>query len=473
MNQLRALSMKVKSILFLGLFFYFLIPAHAQETTNDAKVPPGIEENPNPANAQDLLKTYALALEKDPTLKAALANRYAVDETRAQGIARLLPTVTLNAGSSRNWLNNEKSFGASNIVTGQGAQTFWNNTFSLNLNQPVFHWDQWVQLSQSENQIAQAEALYQAEFQNLMVRTSEAYFEVLSAQDNVEFREAEKRSIGRQLEQAQQRFEVGLIAITDVYEAQAGYDQALADVIAAKNEVDNAKERLREIIGEDNEANLAILGDELPLIKPDPANIDEWSKNAASNNLNIISAFNQTEVARKTISLQRSGHYPTLDIVGLYGQTDNTSTFGLRGQAQSIGLQLNVPVFEGGAVNSRTRQAQYQFDQAKDELTASKRSVNRQVKDSYRGVITSISRVKALKAAVVSGESSLEATEAGFDVGTRTMVDVLATTRNLYDAKTKYSQTRYDYILNRFRLKESASIMAIEDLDAVNRLLMK
>lgn len=461
--------MKVTSIVLLGLFFLFPVYAEDQyETMND-----GIIEPVSPVNAQDLMETYTLALENDPTLKAALANLYAMNETKDQSIARLLPTVSLNAGSSHNWLNNEKGFGASNIVTGQGAQTFWNNSFSLNLNQPVFHWDMWVQLSQSENQIAQAEAQYQAEIQNLMLRTSEAYFGVLSAQDNVEFTEAEQRSIGRQLEQAQQRFEVGLIAITDVYEAQAGYDQSEADVIAAKNEVDNAKERLREIIGEDNEANLAVLGEKLPLVEPEPANIEEWSKNAASNNLNIISAFNQTEFARKTISMQRSGHYPTIDIVGSYAQTDNTATFGLRGDAQSIGVQLNVPVFEGGAVNSRTRQAQHQFDQAKDELTAAKRSVNRQVKDSYRGVITSISRVKALKAAVVSGESSLEATEAGFDVGTRTMVDVLATTRNLFDARTKYAQTRYDYILNRFRLKESSSSLTVDDLQAVNSFLEK
>ena len=421
--------------------------------------------------AQDLLETYALALENDPTLKVAFANLQAVGESKDQSIARMLPTVSANLGGSKNWLSNEKTFGASSIVSGQGKQSYFNNNFSLNLTQPVFHYDHWVQLSQSDNQIAQAEAQYQAELQNLMQRTSEAYFNVLSAQDELEFRIAEEKSIGRQLEQAEQRFKVGLIAITDVYEAQAGFDQARADVIAGGNGVDNAKEQLREIIGEDNEANLSLLGEKLPLPEPQPADIDVWSRNAAINNLNIVAAFNGVEVVNKSINLQRSGHYPTLDIVGSYGLTDNNATFGLRGDTQSIGLQLNVPLFEGGAVISRTRQAKYEYQQAQDQLIATKRSVNRQVKDAYRGVITSIGRVKALKAAVVSGQSSLEATEAGFDVGTRTMVDVLATTRNLFDAKSKYSRTRYDYIINNFRLKQASSSLSRDDLAAINGFL--
>jgi outer membrane protein len=421
--------------------------------------------------AQDLLDTYVLALENDPTIKAAFANALAVGESKDQSIARMLPTVSASLSSSKNWLNNKKTFGDSSIVSGAGKQSYYNSRFSLNLTQPVFNYENWIQLSQSENQIAQAGAQYQAELQNLMQRTSEAYFNVLSAQDELEFRKAEEKSIGRQLEQAQQRFNVGLIAITDVYEAQAGYDQSRADVIAAENGVDNAKEQLREIIGEDNSVDLASLGGKLPLPEPNPADIEAWSRNATINNFNIIAAFNGVEVANKSISLQRSGHYPTLDIVGSYTITDNSATFGLRGEAQTIGLQLNVPLFEGGAVNSRTRQAQHEYTQAHDELIATKRAVNRQVKDAYRGVITSIGRVKALKAAVVSGQSSLEATEAGFDVGTRTMVDVLATTRNLFDAQSKYSRSRYDYIINNFLLKQAASSLSRDDLAAINGFL--
>ncbi len=411
-----------------------------------------------------------MALQNDPVLQQAYANRMATGELKNQSIALLLPRISISASSAKNWLDNRKLRGASIIVSGVGQQEFWNNQFSLNLTQPVFNWSSWVQLSQSENQIAEAEAQYQAEQQNLMVKTVEAYFNVLSAQDTLEFKKAEQRSIARQLEQAKQRFEVGLIAITDVYEAQAGFDQARANVIAAENDVDNAKEALREIIGF-YDTDLAPLGEKLPLNRPRPENIEDWSKNAVAQNLNIVAAFNRTESARKQIALQRSGHYPTLDIVGSYSEVDNSALFGFRGDRQTIGLQLNVPIYEGGAVNSRTRQAEHEFTQASAALTEARRSVQRQVKDAYRGVISSISRVQALHAAVVSGESSLEATEAGFEVGTRTMVDVLATTRNLYDAKAKYAQSRYDYLINGIKLKQAASTLTQADLEAINRFL--
>ncbi len=423
-----------------------------------------------PVHAQDLLATYQLAIQNDPVLKEVEANRLAVGESKDLSIAQFLPVLSANAGSSRNWLNNTKNAGASSIVSGSGFQKYWNNQFSLNLTQPVFHWDHWVQLEQSDNLIAQAQAQYQAEQQNLMVRTSQAYFDVLAAQDTLEFANAEKNAIARQLEQAQQRFEVGLIAITDVYESQAGFDQARAGVIVAENNVDNAKEQLREIIG-NNDVDLKALGDNLPLKKPEPEDIDSWSKNAETQNLNIVAALNQAEVARKSISLQRSGHYPTLDIVGAYGITDNTATFGLRGDTQNIGLQVNLPIFEGGAVNSRTREAEYRFKEAHENLIQTKRTVQRQVTNAYRGIITSISEVQALEAAVVSGEKSLEATEAGFEVGTRTSVDVLATTRNLFDAKTNYSLSRYNYIIRYLTLKQATSILNRDDLEAINRLL--
>lgn len=419
--------------------------------------------------SHDLVETYALALQNDPVLKQAYENRLAVGETKNQSVAALLPKITASGSLSHTWLFND-SGGAGAIVSGSGRQNFATFTFELNLRQPIFNWASFVNLSLADNQIAESEAQYQAEYQNLMVRTSEAYFNVLAAQDNLEFRIAEKRSIARQLEQAQQRFEVGLIAITDVYEAQAGFDQARADVISAENEVDNTKEALREIIGV-YEGDLSILGSKLPLIKPDPENIDDWSKSASAQNLNIVAAFNQVESARKAISVQRAGHFPTFDLVGSHSNVDNQASFGLQGHNQSIGLEMNLPLFEGGAVNSKVREAHYKFQSANEKLTETKRRVQREVKDAYRGVIASISRVQALKAAVKSGESSLEATEAGFEVGTRTMVDVLATTRNLYDAKTKYSQSRYDYLINRLKLKQASSILTHQDLQQINAFL--
>ena len=422
--------------------------------------------------AQDLLNTYELGVENDPVLKESLANLYAVNESRPQSIARLLPDISFGAASGRERLFNAKESPDSNgNFRGGGTQNYWNNNLSINLTQPIFHWDHWVQLSQSDNQIAQAEADYLAEQQNLMVRITEAYFNVLSAQDSLEFTVAEKKAIARQLEQSQQRFEVGLIAITDVYEAQAGFDQARASEITAINEVDNSKEALGEIIGISS-VDLSKLGEQSPLVKPSPEDISIWSTTAEKQNLVILAAQNGAELAQKTIELQRSGHYPQLDVVGSTTFQDNTSSFGLRGDTQSIALQLNIPLFEGGAVNSRTRQAHQEYIQAKEQLIAAKRSVKRQVRDAYRGVISSISSVQALEAAVKSARSALEATEAGFEVGTRTMVDVLAEQRNLFRRKRDHSKTRYDYLVNSIKLKQAASTLNRGDLEQINLLLL-
>lgn len=420
-------------------------------------------------HAQNLLETYSLALQNDPFLRQSLANKMAVEETKDQSIARLLPTISAGASSSRNWTYQNTFFNEN--FPGQIARNdYWDSAFTVNLVQPIFHWDMWVQLSQSEKQIAQADASYLAEQQRLMLKTTNAYFNVLAAQDDLTFAIAEMKTIARQLEQAQQRFEVGLIAITDVYEAQAGYDQSRSDVIAAENNVQNAKESLKVIIGP-YEAKLNKLGEQLPLPEPVPNNIDEWNQQALNQNLQILVAKNQSEILKDNIDLQRSGHYPQLDMVGQFGINDNSGNVWAHGNTESIGLQLNIPLFEGGAVNSRTRQAEYQFTEAKEALIATQRAVTQEVKDSYRGVISAISQVAALKSAVKSGKSSLEATEAGFDVGTRTMVDVLSTTRNYTSAQSKYSKSRYAYLVNGIRLKNAASILTIQDLEAINHYL--
>jgi outer membrane protein len=422
----------------------------------------------SPLHAQNLTETYELALQNAPVLKQAQAKQSAIGESKDQSIARFLPNISATGASSKNHLHNNKT------TTFQGPavnQEFWNNTFNVNLTQPLFHWDHWIQLSQSDNQIAQAEATYLTELQNLMIKTTENYFNVLYAQDNLQFASAEKQAIARQLEQAKQLFDVGIIAITDVNEAQAGFDQANANEIDAANNLDNQKEALREIIGE-NDVSLNALGEQLPLLKPEPADISAWSDLAELNNFSIISAFNQAEVARKAIDLQRSGHLPRLDLIGSYGVSDNTSSFGARGDTQSVGVQLNVPLFEGGAVNSRTRQADYEYQAAKEDLTAKKRAVKRQVKDAYRGIMSSISRVTALKTTVTSATSALEATEAGFGAGTRTMVDVLNEQRNLYRAKRDFSRTRYDYLINSIKLKQASSSLNQDDLEQINRLLV-
>lgn len=418
------------------------------------------------AYAQDLLEIYELALQNDPVLKQSYANQLAIGESKDQSVANFLPNVSATAISNMERLVNKRA-----TFQGAGVQNFADNNITVNLTQPLFHWEHWIQLSQSDNQMAQAEADYQAELQKLMVKVTEAYFNVLSAEDNLEFSRSEKQAIARQLEQAKQRFAIGLIDITESHQAQAAFDRAVANEIEASNNLDDQKEALMAIIGEQNIV-LSSLGETIPLVRPEPDDITAWSDSAEIGNFTIISAFNQMEFSRKAIDVQRSGHLPKLDLTASLGEYDTSSKFGLRGSQEIIGLRLNVPLFEGGAVNSRTRQASYKYEQAKENLTATKRTVKREVKDAYRGITTSISQVEALKVAVSSAETSVQATEAGFEVGVRTMVEVLDEQSNLYRAKRDYSRTRYNYLLNTIKLKQASSSLAQDDLQQINRLLV-
>ncbi|PPD32222.1 MAG: channel protein TolC [Methylomonas sp.] len=419
----------------------------------------------NTAFADDLMEIYQQALQNDPEFKISDINQSAAGEIKSQSIAQMLPKVGVSASSTWNRLNNEKQ-----SFLGTGLQHYLDNLLSVNITQPVFNWGHWIQLDQSENKIAQAEAQFQAKQQDLMTRTVEAYFNVLAAQDNLEFIVAEKKAIEKQLEQAKQRFDVGIIAITDVYEAQAGFDRAHAAVIEAENQLDNRKEALREIIG-NNEANLKKLPEDIPLSPPAPADIAAWSNTAESNNFSIVAQVNQAEFIRKNIELQQSKHLPTLDIVAQYRQSDNGNQFGFRGDNESVGLQFNLPLYEGGGIVSRTRQAQFEYEAAKEELTKVKRSVIRGVKDAFRGVLSSIDQVKALKSNTESGQLAVEAAEAGLEVGTRTMVDLLAIQRNLFKAKSDYAQGRYNYLINGVKLKQAAGSLSDQDLLQINEYL--
>ena len=419
------------------------------------------------AHAQDLVETFQLALQNDPQLKQAYYTQYSEGESKAQSIANFLPTIAVNGNSSWNRFRNKRV-----NFQGEGKQKYWDHGFTVNFSQPVFHWDHWIQLDQSSNRIAKAEADYQAELQNLIVKSTEAYFNILAAQDNLEFTQAELNAIKKQLEQAQQRFDVGLIAITDVYEAQAGFDQATANKIDAENTLDDKKESLIEIIGE-TDINLINLAKSIELPPPTPNDILEWNKIAETNNLNIISALNQAEISRKDITTRQTGHLPTLDIVANYGVQDSNSTFGFRGDTQKVGLQINIPIFQGGKVISQAKQARYDYFVAKEKLLATKRQVKRQLRNAFRDINSSINRVQALKAAVASAESSLDATAAGAEVGTRTMVDVLTEQKNLYRAKRDYSRARYDYFINGIKLKQAASSLSEQDLALINQYLVR
>lgn len=425
-------------------------------------------------HAEDLLAVYQLAVQNDPQLGAAEAERLAVLESRPQSRALLFPTISASANTAANRFDISQAGGSSITpgTNGFGVSHFNSNGYTLNLTQPVYHRDTFVQLRQADARIAQADAVLAATEQDLIVRATTRYFDVLAAEDNLQFARAEKTAIARQLEQNKQRFDVGLAAITDVQEAQARYDAALAQEIDAERQLAVNREALREITGQQHE-KLAALQEQIPLLSPDPANIEQWSQTALQQNLQIAAAQHGAEVARHEIDRQRAAHYPTVDIVGTrsFSDTGGGRFGGSESLGDSITLQLNAPLFQGGAVTSRTREASFRYNQSRENLEQQRRAALRQTRDSYLGVTANVSRVKALKQAVVSNQTALESTQAGLEVGIRTAVDVLNAQRELFRAQRDYARARYDYTLETLRLKQAAGVLSPTDLAHINTWL--
>lgn len=419
------------------------------------------------ALSADLIQVHRLALDHDPQLRAAEAQRLAQSEALPQARAQLLPFVTFDARYNRIHEDvSSASFGAS------GTADYSTTDLSLSLVQPLFRRDYFVQLSQTDSVLALADAQYSVAHQDLMIRAAQAYFGVLAAHDALVLARAEKDSVGRQLEQARQRFDVGLIAITDVHVAQAAYDLATASEIEAANQLQSANEALYELTGTHVE-NVQPLQPEIPLVSPDPADVDRWVQAAMEQNFTLLSARFSADIAERNVSLQRAGHYPTLDLVASMGKTDSSSSAPAArdGEDAVIGLQLSVPLFQGGAVRSRTRQANYELVQAREQVEQQRRSTLRATRDAYNAVIAAINRVNALAQARVSARSALEATEAGMEVGTQTAVDVVTTRTELFRAENAYASARYDYLLNILRLRQAEGSLSITDLQRINRWL--
>ncbi|MCB1800848.1 MAG: TolC family outer membrane protein [Gammaproteobacteria bacterium] len=416
------------------------------------------------ALAADLTSVYKMAGENDPALRAARANRDATFEAEPIARAGLLPNVSLNGDA--NYTNQDVKDSAS----GSFNDDFTSASGSVQATMPLYRKDRQVQLDQAKNQVAQAEFDYNQAQQDLILRMSQAYFGVLSAQDTLEFAEAEKKAIERQLDQAKQRFEVGLIAITGVHEAQARYDQARADEILARTNLENAIEALHEITLE-VVYPVSQLKKKIPLDPPQPATLDEWTELALQNNPLIVSAKYDAEIARQQIELADAADSPALDLVGSYGVNRSNADLGTDANNAVVGLQFSMPLYTGGGVQASTRQARFRYEAAQEVLEQRRRAVQTQVRNAYRGVVSSISRVDALEAAQVSASSALDATEAGFEVGTRTLVDVLNGQRDLFRARRDYAQSRYDYILNTLSLMQAAGTLSEDDVTRVNTWL--
>lgn len=430
--------------------------------------------------AADLQEIYQLATQKDPQLLKAIATRDAAREAIDVSKANLLPQVNLTAGYNRRWAENTDFDTENNtLIVFDSESKGW--SAEVGLQQSLFDWTNWKNLNTAEKRALQSQTNLDATSQELIVRVSQAYFNVLKAGDDLGFAEAEKRSIERQLEQTKQRFAVGLTAITDVHEAQAQYDSAVAREITAQNALETAREALREITGQYH-AELATLNtDKFSTQTPSPATADEWVKLAEEKNLSLKANQLALEIAGNEIDVAKAGHYPTLGLTGAYSTSDTESKNTLGGitrttdvprlDTKSVGLNLRVPLYSGGATTAQTAVARANYVAAGQDLELSYRTAVRQVRSSFNDINANIATIRALEQAVISAESALNATEAGFEVGTRTIVDVLLSTRNLFEARRNLSGARYNYVIAILALKQAAGNLSEQDLAGINQAL--
>ncbi len=416
-----------------------------------------------PAASVDLQGLLELARRNDPTYLAAREAREASRQATPVARSRLLPRIDIEGSVSR--VRQE-------LRSPDRPETdFTSKSIALTITQPVYRRDLRVALRQARTSVRRADVDFAFSYQDLLLRVASAYFDVLNAVDDLRFERANKQAIAQQLKQAEQRFEVGLIAITGVREAQARFDLATASELAAENALDNAREAMREITGQVPE-QLSTLGAEVPLAIPEPADIDAWTRTALQQNLRVQSANYAMLVAQEEIERQSSGHYPTLDLVARMGRSDVGGGVAARDlQDASLGLELTVPLYQGNGVVAATREARARYREALQQLEVARRSVQRQTREAFLGIRSGIARVRALSQAVVSNQSALDAVEAGFQVGTRTSVDVLDAQRDLLQAQSDYASARYAYILDILRLKQAAGTLSDEDIRAVNSWL--
>jgi outer membrane protein len=441
-----------------------------------------------PASAQDsLIEVYQQALVNDPAIREAEATYLANAQVKPQARSALLPG--LNFGVSRAYRFQDTEGGAIDPITGTPIGTRsqfeqYSTGYTVSLTQSVFNWSQYMTLQQADKRVVRAETDYRAAEQDLMVRVATAYFNVLAADDNLASAVAQRDSVSRQLEQSQRRFEVGLIAITDVQQSQAGYDDAVAAEIEAQRLLATANEQLREIVGE-IVPQLAAPVEDLPLLTPDPANADEWVRVALDSNLALQSSRLAADVASDQIKIEKGSRLPEISLSAnynddeqsrvqrLFRQLVETTPSTQLPQGRSWNLSLTFPIYTGGLNRSRIQQSVYQHRAAQEALERIARQTERQTRDAYLGVISEISRVRALRQSVESNRTALRATEAGFEVGTQTTVDVLASQRNLRQAETTYSRSRYDYMLNVLRLKQAAGNLSEMDIQQVDSWLQQ
>ena len=420
------------------------------------------------SQAENLMQVYQQALATNPDLRASGATRDAAFEKINETRGPLLPQLGLGVDYAYNNGYRDANGVNSNETSG-----------SLQLTQTIFDMSKWRALTLQEKTAGIADVTFQTAQQTLILNTATAYFNVLSAIDSLSYTEAQKQAIYRELDQTTQRFNVGLVAITDVQNARSEYDTVLANEVTARNTLDNALEVLRQVTGVFYPQLASLNINTFNTQRPEP--VANLLREAENRNLSLLSARLSQDLAREQIRYYETGHMPTLDLTASTG-ISNTKYNGSRtGNATSyqdsdagqnqVGLSLTVPIYSGGTVNSQVKQAQYNFVTYSEQLESAHRSVVQTVRSSFNNISASISSINAYKQAVVSAQSSLDATEAGYRVGTRTIVDVLDATTTLYNAKQQLSSTRYTYLINQLNVKSALGTLNENDLLSLNRVL--
>jgi outer membrane protein len=423
------------------------------------------------AHAADLLETFRVAQANDPVFAAARATQRAGLEKLPQGRALLMPNVNLSANSTYN--DNTNRYSPTIPLLPGGNNSYNSHGYSVNLVQPLLRQQNWLAYTEAELQVAQSAAQFRLAEQDLILRVAQAYFDVLAAQDSVQLAGAQKIAISEQLEQARRNFEVGSATITDTHEAQARHDLTNAQEIAAQNNLEVKRHTLQQLINA-LPKELRQLDKEFKLETPQPADMEKWADDAQLRNPQLVAAKIAAEIAKKEVARSRGGHYPTVDLVANYASnTANGGSFGVGSDStnKSIGVQLNIPLFQGGATNSKWREAEANHERASQELENARRTVATQARQAYLGVVSGIAQVKALQQALISSESVLEASKLGQEVGVRTNLDVLNAQQQLYSTRRDLYQAEYNYLISQLRLKAAAGSLDESELSKVNRAL--
>ena len=421
-----------------------------------------------PLQAADIVQVYRDALANDAQYMAARATAEAGREKLPQGLAGLLPTL----GASANTLWNENKYEASNR-TDVIRKDYNTHAYNVSLTQPLFRWQNIVQYGQAKLQVVQTEETFAQASQDLILRVAQAYFDVLYAEENLRAVRANKQAIAQQLAQAKKNFEVGTATITDSQEAQSRYDLASAQEIAAENDREVKQYALRVIVGKDYPA-LNRLRADAELAPPQPANMDSWVASAESDSFAVQAQQAAAAVAEKEVDRTRAGHYPTVDIVANYGKNNSALSFvgndTLDTTSRNVGLQLNIPIFQGGYVNSKTREAEANRTAANAGLENVRRTAALGARQSYLGVVNGLAGINALKAALVSSSSALESNKLGYEVGVRINIDVLNAEQQVYNTRRDLAKVRFDTLLAQLKLKAAVGALSETDLEQINPL---